>query len=59
MFGEEVVEALEVIEPNYFVPIHYGEGVDETFIATYGEQITSSGCEIVHLEYFHSTPHMF
>ncbi|MFX1476377.1 MAG: MBL fold metallo-hydrolase [Promethearchaeota archaeon] len=61
MTDQEVVDALEEIDPQYFVPIHYNDDLnaDDTFIATYGTQITSMGIEIVHLEYYHATPHIF
>lgn len=49
----EVCDALEVIQPTYFTPVHYGEGTDVTFINTYSEFFIE--CEIVHLSYWTST----
>ena len=55
MFNMEVVEALEVIQPRYFIPIHYEEGADATFITIYGSLVEqNAGCEIVHLAYYES-----
>jgi L-ascorbate metabolism protein UlaG (beta-lactamase superfamily) len=55
MAGMEVVEALDVIQPTYFIPIHYGTGVNDDWVATYGSMLTD--CQIVNLSYFSS--HMF
>ena len=54
MADAEVVDAIEVIGPTYFIPIHYTEGADATFIATYGDDVEAAGCEVVSLAYFHS-----
>ncbi|NHJ46516.1 MAG: MBL fold metallo-hydrolase [Asgard group archaeon] len=51
MCDMEVVDVLDVIQPDYLVPIHYGTGVPETFITNYGYLCD---CEILHLEYFSS-----
>lgn len=54
MTGIEVVNAIDVIEPSYFIPIHYREGTDEEFIENYGTDVENCGCEIIHLSYFES-----
>lgn len=55
MFESEVVDAIQRIQPRYFIPIHYNpESYPATFILTYGSQITTTGCEIVHLNYSES-----
>ncbi len=60
MVDEEVVDAIEEIGPQYFVPIHfYDVAAKTTFLATYETQITSLGTQCVNLDYFHATPHMF
>ncbi|MFW9935271.1 MAG: MBL fold metallo-hydrolase [Candidatus Thorarchaeota archaeon] len=53
MANEEVVEALEVIQPRYFVPIHYIEGANIEWLQTYGPQCTM--CQIVNLAYWQAT----
>ena len=55
MCDSEVVDALEVIEPTYFIPIHYGDGTEETFETTYGTQITNLGVEMQVLAYWEAT----
>lgn len=50
MFNQEVVDALAVIQPRYFVPIHYAEGANIEWITTYGSQCTM--CQIVSLAYW-------
>jgi L-ascorbate metabolism protein UlaG (beta-lactamase superfamily) len=50
MANDEVVDALNVIQPRYFVPIHYAEGANHEFAQTYGPFITN--CIFVNLEYY-------
>jgi hypothetical protein len=54
MCDMEVVDVLDVIQPNYLVPIHYGTGVPDDFIYNYGHFVD---CEIINLDYF--TSHIF
>ena len=56
MTDMEVVNALNTIEGQYFIPIHYGEGACQTFIANYGSYIMSE-CQLIHLEYWET--HVF
>ncbi len=56
MTDMEVVTAVNIISPSYFIPIHYGEGACTTFISTFGSYITGS-CELIHLVYW--TSHEF
>ena len=51
MTDMEVVNAINTIEGQYFIPIHYGEGACPTFIANYGSYIMSE-CQLIHLEYW-------
>ncbi len=53
MANEEVVEALEVIQPRYFVPIHYAEGANTEWLNAYAPQCTM--CQIVSLAYWQPT----
>ncbi|MBY9000356.1 MAG: MBL fold metallo-hydrolase [Candidatus Heimdallarchaeota archaeon] len=55
MTGLDVVNAIDMIKPTYFIPIHYSEGANEDFIAIYSISIGNIGCEIVNLAYFEST----
>jgi len=55
MTGIDVVNAIDVINPAYFIPIHYAEGADITFINDFGTAVENCGCELVHLDYFEST----
>ncbi|MDO8123517.1 MAG: MBL fold metallo-hydrolase [Candidatus Hermodarchaeota archaeon] len=48
--GDQVVESLEVIQPRYFVPIHYTELSRQVFFVNYAASITN--CIIVNLEYY-------
>ncbi len=51
MTEDEVVHAIQMIDPCYFIPIHYAEGAPEVFIAEYGDDINeTTSCEIVYLE---------
>lgn len=55
MVDQDVVNAIDTINPEYFIPIHYAEGADAIFLTNYGTAIENCGCEIVHLDYFEST----
>ena len=50
---DEVVNAINAIEGQYFIPIHYGEGACPIFIASYGSYIMSE-CQLIHLNYWES-----
>jgi L-ascorbate metabolism protein UlaG (beta-lactamase superfamily) len=54
MTGIDVVHAIDVIEPSYFIPIHYQVGMDIDFIEDFGTAVENTGCEIIHLSYFES-----
>ncbi len=53
MCDMEVVTAANTIGPDYLIPIHYGDGVPESFSTSYSSYLTS--CQFLHLEYFEST----
>lgn len=50
--GDQVLEALQTIQPRYFVPIHYTVLSRQIFFANYASSITN--CIIVNLEYYQS-----
>jgi len=53
MADYEVVQALARIQPTYFIPIHYGDGVQDTWIAAYGDNVESeTDCTPIVLEYW-------
>jgi len=52
MTDMEIIDVIDVIQPEYFIPIHYGPLADENFILNYGYLLTE--CELVHLVYFES-----
>jgi len=54
MTGIDVVHVIDIIEPSYFIPIHYAEGADISFINDFGTAVENTGCEIIHLSYFES-----
>ncbi|MHA1126335.1 MAG: MBL fold metallo-hydrolase [Candidatus Heimdallarchaeota archaeon] len=53
MTGLEIVDVLNLIQPQYFIPIHYLLGDDITFVALYEGMIEYS--EIIHLDYWEMT----
>lgn len=53
MTDMEVVNAINTIQGQYFIPIHYGEGACPIFIASYGSYIMSE-CQLIHLNYWES-----
>ncbi len=58
MTGYEVVQVLRIIQPTYFIPIHYGEGVQDTWIASYGDDVEEeTDCTPLILDYW--TKHTF
>lgn len=52
MYGIEVVDVIELVQPEYMVPIHFAEGTDDAFVIDYGELVEAAGCQIVQLPYF-------
>ncbi|MHA2141714.1 MAG: MBL fold metallo-hydrolase [Candidatus Thorarchaeota archaeon] len=54
MTDAEIVWALDAINPGCYIPIHYAQGADETWILDYGGSVD---CEILSLDYFES--HVF
>jgi L-ascorbate metabolism protein UlaG (beta-lactamase superfamily) len=55
MTGIDVVFALDVISPDYFIPIHYLLGMDETFCNSHAAAVETAGCELLLMPYFSST----
>ena len=55
MAGFEVVEAIQVLEADYFIPIHFTEGNEQLFMFDYGDTIAdTTECEalpLAHYEY--------
>lgn len=52
MTDMEVVNAVDTLQPHYFVPIHYTIGANQLFITNYGALLTD--CTILDLAYFES-----
>ena len=52
MTGIDVVVALDVISPSYFIPIHFAFGMDVTFVEDQGTAIANIGCELLHMSYY-------
>jgi L-ascorbate metabolism protein UlaG (beta-lactamase superfamily) len=58
MYNEEVVNAIQTIQPSYFIPIHFGDGANDLFVISYGDDIEdTTDCEVINLDYF--TSHIF
>lgn len=58
MTDEEVVNAIDVINPDYFIPIHFSEGQNDQFVSRFRRSIESiSDCEICNMDYY--TVHSF
>jgi L-ascorbate metabolism protein UlaG (beta-lactamase superfamily) len=58
MADVEVVDAILVIEPGYFVPIHFTEGDNDQFVSRYRTTIESGTvCEVCNLDNY--TSHTF
>ncbi len=55
MCDDEVVDALQVIEPEVLIPIHYGEGTEDNFETVYGTQVENLGIELMILAYWEGT----
>jgi len=54
MYRAEVVDAVEIISPKYFVPIHYVPPEESVFSLLHGDQVEAANCELIILEYFAS-----
>ena len=54
MADSEIVDAIRVIEPSYFVPIHFMEGDNERFCSRYTSLIESADCEVCNLDHYTS-----
>ena len=53
MYETEVVNVLQVIEPDYFIPIHFTVGVNDQFVSRFGGSIrATTECEICNLDHF-------
>ena len=52
MANQDIINVLSIIEPTYYIPIHFAEGADETFLDTYKDSL--SDYKVVHLSYFSS-----
>lgn len=49
-----VVNAIGIISPDYFVPIHYADEMKPAFMAVYTTFIENYDCEIIDLDYWSS-----
>jgi len=53
MYEDEVVAALDRINPAYFIPLHFTEGQNDQFCSCYGSSIEAvTDCEICNLDNF-------
>ena len=58
MSDEEVVNAIDVIDPEYFIPIHFSQGQNDQFVSRFRRSIeATTDCEICNMDYF--TMHSF
>lgn len=57
MYRSEVVDAIEVIQPDYFIPIHYTEDEFDAFCTLYDVQIENLECTMLALTEYSS--HLF
>jgi L-ascorbate metabolism protein UlaG (beta-lactamase superfamily) len=59
MTGDEVVDAIDKLQPNYFIPIHFERNLDaELFVGAYDDDITAcADCTCIFLAHF--TSHIF
>jgi L-ascorbate metabolism protein UlaG (beta-lactamase superfamily) len=57
MANYEVVEALQRIQPRYFIAIHYGEGTQDSWSAAYTDNLEEIPCTPFILDYW--TMHTF
>ncbi|MCW4050108.1 MAG: MBL fold metallo-hydrolase [Candidatus Bathyarchaeota archaeon] len=58
MANDEVVNVIQIIEPEYFIPIHFTEGGNNQFVSRFRRSIeATTNCEICNLNYF--TTHSF
>ncbi len=58
MADEEVVAALQVIAPEYFIPMHFEDNAKSTFMTRFRRSIeATTECEVCDLAYF--TTHAF
>ena len=55
VYDAEVVNVLQVIEPSYFVPIHFTEGNNDVFCSRYESSILAvTECEVCNLDHYSS-----
>jgi L-ascorbate metabolism protein UlaG (beta-lactamase superfamily) len=51
-YDTTIVSAIEMIQPQYFLPMHFDEGYDEIYLNVYGDAIVAvSDCEIIRMGY--------
>ncbi len=48
--GDDIVEAVQIIEPDYLIVYHFNLGMNDYFVETHGSEITD--CELLNLNYF-------
>jgi L-ascorbate metabolism protein UlaG (beta-lactamase superfamily) len=53
MAGYEVVEALQMIDPDFFIPIHYTASGKSEWMSDYCNHVNNTmGCHVLNMEYF-------
>ncbi len=50
--GDDIVEAVQIIQPEYLILYHFNLDMNDYFVETYGSEITE--CAIINLNYFES-----
>ena len=54
MAGIDVVSVIQIIEPSYFIPIHFTEEGRATFLFFFLDDVENSGCQLINLDYYSS-----
>jgi L-ascorbate metabolism protein UlaG (beta-lactamase superfamily) len=50
----DVVNVIDLINPRYFIPIHFSDEAKESFIGLYQRSVEGCGCELINLDYYES-----
>ncbi|MBN1330173.1 MAG: MBL fold metallo-hydrolase [Candidatus Heimdallarchaeota archaeon] len=51
MAGIEIIDVLDIIQPSFYIPIHFDTATYESFVLSFGHMID---CELIELKYFSS-----
>jgi hypothetical protein len=50
----DVVAAIMIIQPRYFIPIHFSENAKAAFLLFYQDDVEALGCQLINLAYYES-----